>query len=973
MFSVYRVKFYFINDIQANLDGQTIECDLKTEFRCKSGQCVARSAVNDVTMHCDDQSDEGVENFPCYPEELRCFSLNYDSLSVHNRCIPTHMIRDGTKDCSSNLDETTFLEECFGNSSFLCLDQSKCLPKRFLCDGVQNCIDGSDEIEYCLHPTMYRVNKPNSEVYIATWLSLLGDNGDLEGHVNSSNKEIYIYGKNLISELIFGLKCLSNHLISDYGFRRKVVPRPSRKYSNESNCKHQEDKCFDQSGKFSSFCSSCVDGTIILSSQICDGIFDCKDLSDECSCEDSKTENLCKKLSKDISKENGLSFSQVCDFKIDLFNYLDEKYCSHEILSPYEFDAELVGGPVRKSHKCAKGITALNKTPSLLNMTWMHDDETINSSKTELTTCNLKYECPYRDDECSGECFNVDKFPFCFSFLFPQNTPFSRYGTNQADQFEETDRYIYQGTTVSLILKNEFSKTKPLVSYRNFPNGTSKFVDKINKVSFKIANSAYEICKDNSLKCPWLFLCENNNSKTHELIGIKKVCDFNIDCSDESDEKYCSSETHFNCTRGSPVSIRKEKVGDNELDCSDQSDECEENPFSSDKEMIKNSYLGNFIWIVSISIVVLNSIVIIKNIRKIKRIQSKHSIKFYNLFFIINLASSDILLGLALTFITFKSKQFSGEYCAKNLEWRSSVGCDVVGILTLLSSQTSLLILLLVTSFRLYTVYKPYGSLDIKPHKVYVLVLFCWGLSLVLSLTPVVLKRQFVQKYVISKHIYLKNKKVERLIDPKDLQNIIEKFERFRKIYETNSADDFKEVLILQFDYDDEDNETESLAPSLNIKTIKTFGFYSSSSVCLPDFFSKSFLASRYSAALLSFNLLIIIFICVGYALIFRSIQRKKVEKRSKEKTAQNKKTMFVRVFLVVATDVVCWLPIIIMSFLGLSGYEIPGIAHSVSSIVLLPINSLLNPVLYSKIEVLIYKKLNTLFKRFRRRLLRKR
>ena len=101
------------------------------------------------------------------------------------------MIRDGTKDCNSNLDETTFLEECFGSSSFLCLDQSKCLPKRFLCDGVQNCIDGSDEIEYCKHPTMYRVNKPNSEVYIATWLSLLGDSRDLDRHVNSSNEDIY--------------------------------------------------------------------------------------------------------------------------------------------------------------------------------------------------------------------------------------------------------------------------------------------------------------------------------------------------------------------------------------------------------------------------------------------------------------------------------------------------------------------------------------------------------------------------------------------------------------------------------------------------------------------------------------------------------------------------------------------------------------------------------------------------------------
>ena len=91
-----------------------------------------------------------------------------------------------------------------------------------------------------------------------------------------------------------------------------------------------------------------------------------------------------------------------------------------------------------------------------------------------------------------------------------------------------------------------------------------------------------------------------------------------------------------------------------------------------------------------------------------------------------NLAFSDILLGFVLFFITLKSRQLSGEYCSKDLEWRSSVGCEVVGVLTLFSSQTSLLILLLVTGFRLYTVYRPYKSLDIKPYRVYVLLILCW-------------------------------------------------------------------------------------------------------------------------------------------------------------------------------------------------------------------------------------------------------
>ena len=146
-----------------------------------------------------------------------------------------------------------------------------------------------------------------------------------------------------------------------------------------------------------------------------------------------------------------------------------------------------------------------------------------------------------------------------------------------------------------------------------------------------------------------------------------------------------------------------------------------------------------------------------------------------------------------------------------------------------------------------------------------------------------------------------------------------------------------------------------------------TFGFYSSSSVCLPDFFSNSSTASRFSVALLSFNLLLIVLISIGYVLIFYKIKFRKVDRRSKVKSDENEGTVFWRVFLIVATDIACWSPIIVLSYLKYFGYQIPEIAHPISSIVLLPINSLLNPVLYSKIESVMFKKLKSLLSCFRK------
>ena len=74
------------------------------------------------------------------------------------------------------------------------------------------------------------------------------------------------------------------------------------------------------------------------------------------------------------------------------------------------------------------------------------------------------------------------------------------------------------------------------------------------------------------------------------------------------------------------------------------------------------------------------------------------------------------------------------------------------------------------------------------------------------------------------------------------------------------------------------------------------------------------------------------------------------------------------KVFRVLATDFFCWVPISLMAMLSINGVPISNTAYAVSAIVLLPINSALNPIVYSNaIDVLSNsarrrKTLNTLF-----------
>ena len=81
--------------------------------------------------------------------------------------------------------------------------------------------------------------------------------------------------------------------------------------------------------------------------------------------------------------------------------------------------------------------------------------------------------------------------------------------------------------------------------------------------------------------------------------------------------------------------------------------------------------------------------------------------------------------------------------------------------------------------------------------------------------------------------------------------------------------------------------------------------------------------------------------------------------KNSINHTNRNSKVqtrLMVRIFLIVFTDVAGWLPVIVFTYASYLGYKIPEVIHPIFSIILLPINSLLNPVLYSRIKTVLFK-----------------
>jgi len=315
-------------DCQLGEDEQTDigPCFNQTEFQCSSGgRCIPRYRVLDGFPDCADRSDE-TTSLTCIPNiEFRCRD--------NGRCIPRSWKRDTLYNCLDGSDEIAMLgnETCAGGE-FRCHNAKRCIPLELLCDGMDHCGDCSDEVESCSEPRMFRCpSEPDKCIH---WSYSCDPYIDC---INSTDDQ----------KSLLGFKCSKKHDGLDNKEKYCSIPRFNL-MDEYSNCDDQSDRCY-KNGTF--MCTTCLDKqTIIAHRQICDGIVDCPDLTDECLCGEAtlaatRTQRLCSSVCYDPGEEackhcergeiwcaageKCIKRTQVCDHIIDCpRSGIDEKWCS---------------------------------------------------------------------------------------------------------------------------------------------------------------------------------------------------------------------------------------------------------------------------------------------------------------------------------------------------------------------------------------------------------------------------------------------------------------------------------------------------------------------------------------------------------------------------------------------------------------------------------------------------------------------
>ncbi|KAL4640390.1 relaxin receptor 1 [Arapaima gigas] len=127
--------------------------------------------------------------------------------------------------------------------------------------------------------------------------------------------------------------------------------------------------------------------------------------------------------------------------------------------------------------------------------------------------------------------------------------------------------------------------------------------------------------------------------------------------------------------------------------------------------------------------------------------------------------------------------------------------------------------------------------------------------------------------------------------------------------------------------------------------------FYGTNGVCFPLHSEQpeTFGAQIYSIVIfLGVNLVAFLTIVFSYGSMFYNIQKTGTRATEYSNHIKKEVTIAKRFFSIVITDSLCWIPIFILKILSLMHVEIPGTISSWVVIFILPINSALNPILYT-------------------------
>ncbi|XP_033639087.1 uncharacterized protein LOC117299647 [Asterias rubens] len=312
--------------------------------------------------------------------------------------------------------------------------------------------------------------------------------------------------------------------------------------------------------------------------------------------------------------------------------------------------------------------------------------------------------------------------------------------------------------------------------------------------------------------------------------------------------------------------------------------------------LMRNDPLRASLWILGLSALIGNLVVIIWRCRRGKELGENET----HSFLVLNLAISDLMMGVYMLIIAIADIRLGKSYSSVAKEWRSNVVCKIAGVVSVMSSEASVFFVTLISLDCLLSIVFPFSRVTIRGKISKVIVVILWLVSACVSIIPTVFSGDS------DSNVY-------------GLSDVCIGLPLITKVLSS---------------YSFVDNSISSVFGADSI------------AIPVPDAREPAWI---YSIVLfLGVNLFCFIVVLSCYIAIFVKVKR---SSRLVKVTARRQREvkMAIKMALIVGTDFACWMPVIIMGILSQAEIvEIGPDMYAWIVVFILPINSSLNPYLYT-------------------------
>ena len=326
-------------------------------------------------------------------------------------------------------------------------------------------------------------------------------------------------------------------------------------------------------------------------------------------------------------------------------------------------------------------------------------------------------------------------------------------------------------------------------------------------------------------------------------------------------------------------------------------------PLSHCGSLMTNQVLKVFIWIIGLSALIGNLVVVIWRCCQHNETPENKT----HSFFVLNLAMSDLIMGVYMLIIASADLQFGDKYFRGAERWRSSAVCKIAGVLSVLSSEASVFFVTIISITCFIGIVFPFSRIQIRGKTSKIIACIIWVVSACLSIVPTVISGSDSKVYGLSDVCI----GLPLITHPSSVGS--------------------EEAVGIQLRWD-----------ASKISTPVAQG-------------SKP--TWIYSIVLfLGVNFLCFMVVIWCYIAIFVSVRN---TAKSVRVAAHRKREvkMAIKMAFIVGTDFACWMPVIIMGILSQSSaVQISLDMYAWISVFILPINSSVNPYLYTIVNAVANK-----------------